>query len=128
MRFSAGADAFAMRKAIFAFVVKVDEEGSVEQTFWMDRFPPELSEPLSGVWLLPRARALVAVQEEEGIFVYHISSEGELGSDTWHPSFEEAKHDVDVAFGASAVEQWTDVPVGIEDPVEYVAEQVRRNP
>ena len=128
MGFSAGADAFAMPKAIFAFVMKADEEGSGKQTFWMDRFPPELSEPLSGVWLLPRARALVAVQEEEGIFVYHISSEGELGSDTWHPSFEIAMHDAEVAFGATAVEQWTELPVGIEDPVEYVAEQVRRNP
>jgi len=117
-----------MSEAVFAFIAEADHQNLPQSRLPLDAFPPELLEPLDGVCVLPPARAVVAVQSEEvGVFVYRISSQGEFGGDTWHPSFDEAKHDIAVEFGGSAVEQWTDVPLG-EDPITYVTEQVRQDP
>lgn len=84
-------------------------------------FPPSLTYGNETRKPMPSSIALAIGETSDGIFLFRISSEGQIVGDTWHQSEEEAKHQAIFEFGGS-LSEWISVPDG-RDTVEFALEQ-----
>jgi hypothetical protein len=70
---------------------------------------------------------LLIAGPDPGAMLFRYTAHGEFGGDTWHPSLESAREQVDYEYEDS-VGEWIHVPPDIEDPhawaVQYAADRM----
>jgi hypothetical protein len=84
--------------------------------------------PIDPAKMLPSADVILLVAgPDPGAMLFRYTAHGEFGGDTWHPSFESAREQVEYEY-EDALGEWIHVPEVVEDPhayaVEYAAEQL----
>lgn len=85
--------------------------------------------PLDPARMLPVADVVLLVADDEGpgTMLFRYTAYGELGGDTWHPSFDSARHQASDEYGI-ALGEWLAVPDEIADAhafaIGYAAERL----
>ena len=80
--------------------------------------PPEVTGGEDTRQKLGDARFLVIEENSDGIFLFRYGAGGSFVGDTWHLNFDDAKHQATYEYG-SRIEEWADVPAGIEDVIAF---------
>lgn len=84
--------------------------------------------PIDESKLLPIPDVILLIAgPEPGAMLFRYTAHGEFGGDTWHPSLESAREQVDYEYEDS-VGEWIHVPPDVEDPhawaVQYAADRL----
>lgn len=80
--------------------------------------PPEVTGGEDTRQKLGDARFLVIEENSDGIFLFRYGAGGNFVGDTWHLNVYDAKHQATYEYG-DGVEEWTDVPAGVEDVIAF---------
>lgn len=115
-----------LRKLIYRFAASVKVKGGEPKVKHYYGLPPEVNDGFDNRIALPRARTLLLQQEVDGFFLYRLDANGQRITDTWHQTFEDAKHQAKFEY-EDALGAWMKVPEPINNLTEYVitAESMR---
>ena len=103
----------------FALIGPLTGERRVTQT---QGFPIDASK------MLPTADVILLISgPDPGAMLFRYTAHGEFGGDTWHPSLENAREQVDYEYEGSLGE-WVHVPPDVDDAhayaIQYAAERL----
>ena len=84
--------------------------------------------PIDASQMLPTADVVLLVTgPDQDAMLFRYTAHGEFGGDTWHPSLESAREQVEYEY-EDAVGEWVHVPEGVTDPhayaVQYASERL----
>lgn len=107
------------RVRCFALVGPLTGERRVAQT---QGFPIDASK------MLPTADVILLVAgPDPGAMLFRYTARGEFGGDTWHPSLDSAREQVEFEY-EDAVGEWVHVPKHVDDAhayaIRYAAERL----
>lgn len=81
--------------------------------------PPELIGGEETRTPLPRASALLIEEQPSGIYLFRLTSEGQIVGDTWHQTIGDAKHQAEYEYGETLAD-WEDMPEDVTDAIQYI--------
>lgn len=84
--------------------------------------------PIDPSKMLPAPDVILLIAgPDPGAMLFRYTAEGELGGDTWHPSLDSAREQVEYEY-EDALGDWVHVPAAVDDAhayaVQYAAEQL----
>jgi hypothetical protein len=103
------------------FAAGISRPLDVKKTRHYIGLPPQSTDGKDLRRELEPASVLVIEQEEDGIFLLRLTSDGRTVGDTWHRSIDEAKEQATYEFDG-LVSEWKRVPSEVGDIVRFALE------
>ena len=104
-----------MTVRLWAMISEVGGKPRVRQFKGM---PPQLTGGQDQREEMPWPRVVVIEEKLDGIFLYRFAQDGMFAGDTWHQSFDEAKHQALFEYG-DTLGPWEQVPSTEPDAAQY---------